>query len=124
MAIESHKVWVDQCEAARGIQAEWGTEKALGYLLGEKLLEFVRASDTRPEFAAELPSFVAEVRRIFGPHEIHAYLDGVRRVGPQGHVLTDEECAFLRDEGVFLEDPVQGAEDVLLLERVREMLLE
>jgi len=123
MGIEFHKVWVDQCEAARGIQAEWGTEKALGYLIGEKMLEFVRASDTRPEFAAELPSFVAEVRRIFGPHEIRAYLGGVRRVGPEGHVLTDAEYDFMRDAGAFLESPVRGAENVLLLERIREMLL-
>ena len=32
--------WVEQCEAAEGIEADYGTEKALGYLIGEKLLNF------------------------------------------------------------------------------------
>jgi len=30
------KIWVQQCEAAEGIEADYGTEKALGYLIGEK----------------------------------------------------------------------------------------
>ncbi len=34
------KIWIDQCEAAEQIEADYGTEKALGYLIGEKLLNF------------------------------------------------------------------------------------
>ncbi|MEW6743383.1 MAG: hypothetical protein AB1486_11555 [Planctomycetota bacterium] len=122
--VEFHKIWIEQCEAARGIKEEFGTPKALGYLIGEKLVNFVRASDTHPKFAAELPNFVAEVKRIFEPHEISEYLENVRRIGAMGHVATDEEFEFLRKAGAFHEDPVRGAEDVLIVEHIKEMLLE
>ncbi len=121
--IEFHKIWIEQCEGARGIKEEFGTEKAIGYLIGEKLVNFVRASDTHPEFAAELPNFVAEVKQIFEPHEIREYLEDVRRIGAMGHVATDEEFGFMRKVGAFDEDPVRGAEDVLIVERIKEMLL-
>ncbi len=122
--IEFHKIWVEQCEGARGIKQEFGTAKALGYLIGEKLVNFVRASDTHPEFAVELPHFVAEVKRIFEPHELRDYLENVRRIGAMGHVATDEEFEFMRKAGAFAENPVRGAEDVLILERIKEMLHE
>jgi hypothetical protein len=34
------------------------------------------ASERDAEFAAEVPAFVDEIRRIFTPEEIRAYLDG------------------------------------------------
>jgi len=120
---EFHKIWIEQCEGARGIKEEFGTAKAIGYLIGEKLVNFVGASDTHPEFAVELPNFVAEVKRIFEPHEIREYLESVRRIGAMGHVATDEEFEFMRKAGAFDENPVRGAEDVLIVERIKEMLL-
>ena len=69
--MESHKVWVDQCQSARGIAEAFGTDRALGYLIGEKL-----------------SNFVAEIKRIFEPTEIRVYLDNVRRVGAEGHACT------------------------------------
>ena len=36
--MEFHKIWIEQCEAARGIENEFGTDKALDYLIGEKFL--------------------------------------------------------------------------------------
>ena len=35
---EFSNIWIEQCDAARGIRNDWGTRKALGYLVGEKLL--------------------------------------------------------------------------------------
>ncbi len=61
---EFHKIWIDQCDGARNIKDAFGVEKALGYLIGEKLLNFMRAAEQRPEFAAELPSFIAEIREM------------------------------------------------------------
>jgi hypothetical protein len=29
-----HKIWIEQCEAAKGIEVEFGTQKALAYLIG------------------------------------------------------------------------------------------
>lgn len=86
-------------------------------------MNFVRASDQHPECAAELPKFVAEIKRIFEPHEIRGYLENIRRVGALGHVCTDEEVEVLRAAGAIDEDPVRDAEDVLIVERIKEMLL-
>jgi hypothetical protein len=36
---------------------------ALGYLIGEKLLNHIRAADSGPEWAEKLPFFVAELKR-------------------------------------------------------------
>ena len=98
--IEFHKIWIDQCEAARGIKERFGTEKAAGYLIGEKLLEFLRASNTRPEFAGEVASFVTEIKAIFASSEIAVYLGNLKRVGAAGHVLTDEQYEFMRDAAI------------------------
>lgn len=122
MTIEFHLIWKDQCDAARGIKEEFGAEKALGYLIGEKLVNFVRAAQTRPEFAAELPNFAAEISGIFEPHEVGEYLDSVKRIGAMGHICSDEEYEFFREHGAIEESPVTGAEDILIMERIREML--
>jgi hypothetical protein len=69
---EFHKIWIDQCDAARDIREAFGLQKALGYLIGEKFLNFLRAAEQDPDFAGEVPSFVAEIRGIFHPTEIEA----------------------------------------------------
>ncbi len=122
MATDFHLIWKDQCEAARGIREQYGVEQALGYLVGEKLVDFVRAAATRPEFAAELPRFVAEIRDIFEPYELLVYLDSVRRIGALGHTCSDEGFKVLREHGAIMESPVQGAEDILIVDQIREML--
>ncbi len=121
--IEFHKIWIDHCEAARDIREGFGLEKALGYLIGEKLLNFLEASDQHPEFAAELPRFVSEIKEIFEPGEIRAYLDRVRRVGALGHTASDEAYEELQAAGALDEDPVEWAEQILRLERTKALLL-
>ena len=73
-SIQFHKIWIDQCEATEGIRESFGLKNALDYLIGEKLFNFVQASEQHPEFAAELPAFVAEIQRIFAADEISEYL--------------------------------------------------
>ncbi|MGH9460210.1 MAG: hypothetical protein ACRD1X_03270 [Vicinamibacteria bacterium] len=118
-----HKIWIDQCEAARDIKETFGLAKALGYLIGEKLLNFVEAADQDPDFAAELAAFVEEIRVIFQPSELRAYLDGVHRVGSLGHILSDEDYEEFRDAGAVDENPVEWAKEILLIERAKTMLL-
>lgn len=121
--VEFHKSWIEQCEAARDIRGAFGQDKALGYLIGEKLVNFVRVADRHPEFAEEFPKFIGEIKQIFQPSELREYLDGIRRVGPLGHVCTDEEFEALLAAGAFDEDAVRGAEDVLIVERIKRLLL-
>src|SRR5262249_39969060 len=53
------------------------------------------ASTTRPEFARELPQFLADVRRIFSRYDIAAYFEaleqdaGVPNSGPHAKKLQD-----------------------------------
>ena len=92
-------IWRDQCEAAEGIAERFGTLQALDYLIGEKLDEYARCATTRPEFARELPQFLAEVRRIFSRHAIAAYFEaieqdaGIPNSGP--HATKLEESGLL-----------------------------
>jgi hypothetical protein len=58
-------IWKEQCIAARNVRVRHGILSALDYLIGEKLLTYAEMAVTRPEFARELPRFVAEVRDIF-----------------------------------------------------------
>ena len=59
-----------------------GSVKAFGYLVGEKLLNYIRASDSDPSWAEKLPLFVAEVQQIFTAEELRGYFATTTRVGP------------------------------------------
>jgi hypothetical protein len=52
------KVWVERCEAAKAIEDEFGTRKALAYLVDEKFLNYLEAAGKDSTFQAELPAFV------------------------------------------------------------------
>lgn len=43
--MEPHKIWIEQCEAAEGIEQDFGTQQALDYLVGEKFLNFLEAAE-------------------------------------------------------------------------------
>lgn len=95
-------IWKDQCVAAADVKAKYGLSVALDYLVGEKLLSFVEAAGTRPEFARELPAFVAEIRRIFARDDLEVYFEMMSQragVPDKGHIDKKfEESGLL--EGV------------------------
>jgi hypothetical protein len=121
--IDAKNIWREQCRAALHIREDFGLEKALGYLIGEKLADFIRASDRDPGMKVALEEFILEIKRIFDPDEIRAYLNNIRRIGPLGHVFTDEEFEEFRSAGAVGDGPVDGAEDILIVERIKEMLV-
>jgi hypothetical protein len=91
-------IWKQQCVAARGIRVQHGILSALDYLIGEKLLTYADTAVTKPEFARELPRFVAEVRDIFSGEEIRHYLDHLERMAVIEDEHTDEDNSdFLKD---------------------------
>ena len=59
-------------------------------------------AERAPEWREQLPLFVAEIKQLFSPGEIRGYLDGVRQVGPLGHVLSDDEFEEFRAAGAVL----------------------
>ncbi|HMD16509.1 MAG TPA: hypothetical protein VKH18_07565 [Terriglobales bacterium] len=122
-SIQFHKRWIDQCEATEVIRERFGLQNALDYLIGEKLFHFVQASEQRPEFAAELPPFVAEIRRLFMAEEIREYLDHLEKtkylapLEPELDVHDPDE-----EDEKWLENPVMGAEELLRFSAVRQLL--
>lgn len=72
-------IWQEQCAATVGILERYGQTAAFDYLVGEKLLTFTQAAETRPEFARQLPRFVATVREILPPQAIAADLQRLER---------------------------------------------
>ncbi len=123
MMDEFSDIWREQCDAARDIREAWGTKKALGYLIGEKLLDHIGAADSRPEWADRLSLFVAEIKRIFTADELRTYFAGTTRIGVAGHVASDDDYETMRDAGMFGDDVVSGAADAILFERARILLL-
>jgi hypothetical protein len=77
--IEFHKIWIDQSAATEGIRERFGLDDALNYLIGERLFSFLHAAERDHLFAAEVPAFIDEIRRLFTAQEIHDYLDHLER---------------------------------------------
>src|SRR5437667_4243806 len=72
--MEFHRIWVKYCQATRTIRRNFGVKSALDYLIGEKLPIFAYAPSRDPNFAAELPPFLAAVWKIFNHHALTTYL--------------------------------------------------
>jgi hypothetical protein len=124
-SIESHKIWIEQCEATKDIRDAFGLENALDYLIGEKLFTFLLVSESEPAFSAELPAFVAEIRRIFSASEIHDYLDHLEHtkfLAPDEPDLEPEDLDEELNEEPWLENPIMGAEELLRFSRTRQLL--
>jgi hypothetical protein len=117
------KIWVEQCEAAMRIEDEFGTDKALDYLVGEKFLNFLEAAETDAEFRAEIPAFVAEIKTIFERWQLAECLETARQTEPfDPSIYEDEDPAEV--EMHRQENIRRSAIDLLLVERAKEWLLE
>jgi hypothetical protein len=118
--MNSKNLWIEQCQAARAIEDEFGVPKALEYLVGEKFINFLEMADSSPELREEIPVFAAEIKRIFEPYQLAEFLEtarGTERFDPS--VYDDEETAELEREA----DLHRSAADLLLIERAKEWLL-
>ena len=129
------KIWIEQCEAARGIEDEFGTDKALKYLIEEKFIDFLEAAETDAAFRSEIPSFVAEIKTIFEPWQLRECLEKARQTEPfdptlfkpmSSPLLGEEQVEFDAEEVEEMrkDDIRQCSRDLLLMERAREWLLE
>ena len=65
MAIQFHMIWREQIGAVAAIRSHHGEEAAFDYIVDEKLMNYAEAAEDRPEFAQELPRFVAAIRDAF-----------------------------------------------------------
>jgi hypothetical protein len=112
------EIWKEQCAAARSIRAQHGKLSALDYLIGEKLLTYAETAATRPDFARELPRFVAEVRDIFTGEEIGHYVDHLERMA----AIEDEQAENEDGCELFDDSPDQRAAKRARLAQLKELL--
>src|SRR5208337_2336499 len=118
-AAKFHQIWIEQCEAARGIRERYGLEAAFDYAVGEKLMNFASAARDHPAFARELPRFVSEVRRLFSADEIRTHLARLEREQAERDVETRENP----DEDEFPdESPAEAAERVRQFVTIKDLL--
>ena len=121
---ERHKIWIEQCEAAEQIGAEFGTEKALGYLIGEKLLNFLEVAEANPEWRAEIPHFIAKIKEIFEQWQIAAFLETPQRLGALGHTADREGHELFRSQVDESEKLREDARNLMLFEWARQLLID
>ena len=114
---KAHKIWIEQCEAALAIKAQFGLTAAFDYLVGEKLMNFASAASRHPDFARELPRFVSEVRRLFTPDQIGAQLAHIERSQNESNVFVLDD-----DDDLLCEGPAAVAERVQQFKLVKELL--
>ena len=120
--MQPHKIWIEQCEVAAAIESEFGTEKALSYMIGDKFINFLEAAETDSDFQAEIPSFVAEIKTIFERWQLAEFLEKARQTEPfDPSVYEDEKSEILEMERQL--ELRQSAAELLLVERAREWLL-
>jgi len=119
-----HKIWIEQCEAAEGIEADYGTEKAMGYLIGEKLLNFLEVAERNPTWRVEIPDFIARIKSIFEPWQIAEFFETPRRLGALGHASDEEGHRLLRSQMEESEKVREDARNLMLFEWARELLME
>jgi hypothetical protein len=92
-----HEIWIEQCDAARGIKLRYGLKAAFDYLVAEKLLNFASAAAEHPEFARELPRFVSQVRLMFTPQEIRTHIARVEREMHAESAATEDDDDLLQE---------------------------
>jgi hypothetical protein len=110
------RLWLQQCEAARGIEAQFGVQPALIYLVGEKFLDFLEASDEHATLRADLPAFVAEIKSIFEPWQLASYLETARETEPfDPSIYDDEETVEMERKSDLLVTERLGTEPASLI---------
>ena len=100
------EIWVKQCTAAEHIKLRYGSKAAFDYIVAEKLFNFADAATAYPEFARELPRFVARVRGLFTSEEIRAHLNRIELERREYDANINERDEFDEQD----EQPEDGLE--------------
>jgi hypothetical protein len=71
-----------------------GRSTSISGHIGEKLLNFADAATRNPEFARELPRFVARVRDLFTAEEMRTHLSRIEREQREYDASIEERAEF------------------------------
>jgi hypothetical protein len=96
----------------------------MGYLIGEKFLNFLERAETDREWRQAIPTFVTEIKSIFEAWQLAEFLNTPRRLGALGHASTEEGHRMLREALDESEKASEDARNLMLLESAKELLLE
>jgi len=113
---QMHKAWIEQCDAAERIKLRYGPKAAFDYLVVEKLLNLARAAADHPEFAQELPQFIAKVRLLFTPEEMRTEIARIERE------MHENNTAVADDDDLIQEDPAAVARQVDRFATIKDLL--
>lgn len=113
------KIWTEQCEVAQDIRLRYGPQAAFDYVVAEKLLNFAEAAARRPEFAGELPRFVARVRSLFTPEELQTH---IARIEHERMVQEGLSAEIEEEDDPFRESPEAAAERARQFSTIKELL--
>ena len=116
-----HKIWIEQCEAAKAIEGEFGFENAIEYLVGEKFINYLDAAEIDKSFRDEIPAFAGEIKQMFERWQLAVYLDKARSTEPFDPSVYDDPEVAETERQLELR---QSANELLLVERARDWLLE
>ena len=112
------QIWIEQCEAARDIEFEFGVPPALDYLIADKFLKFVEAADDDDDFRDELPAFTAEIKTIFEPWQLADYFEQALRQQP-----IDFSAVLDEDEDTVEMPILQRPDHRVWVERMKALLI-
>lgn len=113
---DAKAIWLDQFVAAGDIKARYGSRAAFDYIVTEKLMNFAEAARTMPDFAREMPAFVAAIRRLIAHEEMLVHLARIERE----LMATPDENP--EDDEALLEDPAAMAERQSRFAALKELL--
>jgi hypothetical protein len=108
----------EHCVVARSVRARHRIISGLEYLIGEKFLIYAEAAITRPEFARELPLFVAQAREMFSGEEIGHSLDNLERMA----AVEDGQVGSQDEDELFGDSRDQRAAERARLAQLKELL--
>jgi hypothetical protein len=83
-------------------------------------MDFLDAAGSDPDFRAEIPAFVAEIKTIFERWQLAEYLERASQTEPF------DSCVYANNKSAKFENQFyihQGAAELLLVERAKEWLL-
>ena len=119
-----HKIWIEQCAAVEKIESDYGTEKALGYLIGEKLLNFLEVAEGKPEWRAEIPEFIETIKQLFENWQIAEFFETPRRLGVFGHIADESQHEAWRRQMDDSEKLREDTSKLLMFEWARQLLMD
>ena len=117
-----HEIWIEQCDAAEEVKLRYGLGAAFNYLVAEKLLNFVDTASRNPEFAKELPRFVARVRGLFTVAEMRTHLNRIEHEQRDCGAYIGERDEF-DEEGEQEEDAMSLESPTAATERARQFAI-